>query len=294
RRAAEELYLSRNGVPASACLGIQHTQCIDGRYDSRVAPGMYALRVDIVFPNTAADRAGIRPGDLIIGLNGDIAASEAECNSFTPWIATQMPGAQCEFTVLRDVVGRTYRPSRERGIDSRGFRDLSTRIVRGADDARLPYDAVALEVTSVRDADPRLDLAVGDLIVALNGKRLPAQDPKGALEAWANTRRETEPDAGDSRVPNLPPGFLPRNARRSLRESIQILRGGQRIALEATLGRWPLYISATRDVRRGVRRERLLKLSVEFNQWWREPASSDGLMQNPVSPDPAMFWQMEQ
>ncbi|MCB9853380.1 MAG: hypothetical protein H6819_09825 [Phycisphaerales bacterium] len=269
RRAAEELYLSRQIGPAPACLGIQHTQSVEARYDSRVAPGLFALRVDIVFPNTAAARAGLRPGDLIIGMNGRIASSNEECNSFTSWIFNQKPGTPCEFTVLRNIKGRSFRPAFERGIDRRGFRRLETRVVSGSEDGRLADAAVGLLVTISPSNDTRLDLQPGDLIVGLDGKRLPAENPKQALEDWTNE--------GDALKDT----------------SIQVLRGGQRVRLKATLGRWPLYLAAGRNgIRRGADRDRIIELSSEFEQWWRLPASPD-TSDAPPPRDPSFFWQME-
>lgn len=269
RRAAEELYLSRQIGPAPACLGIQHTPPVDCRYDSRVAPGLFALRIDIVFPNTAAARAGLRPGDLIIGMNGGVASSADECGSYTSWIFSQRPGTHCEFTVLRNISGRSYRPLREHGIDRRGFRRLETRVVNSADDGRIADDAVGLLITVTPTNDTRLDLRPGDLIVGLDGKQLPTENPQEALETWANQ------GGGDRET------------------SIQVLRGGQRVDLQATLGRWPLYLAAGRNgIRRGATRDRILELSSDFDQWWSQPVVPDAA-DRPSLRDPSLFWQME-
>lgn len=289
KRIAKELFLSKRIGPAQACLGIQHTRSIGWRQDSRVAPGLYALRIDTVFPSTAAARAGLKPGDLIIGMNGKLADSETEADSFTGWIFNQKPGTPCSFTILRDIDARLVRPEHERGIDRRGVRGLDTRVVNSSEDDRLPAGGVGLRITSSRNADARLRFEPGDLIVGIDGEPLPLHGAKEALTAWA----EAAPvDDMQNPIPrrNLRRGVLVRE----FGPSLQVLRGGRRMEIDVTLGRWPLYIveSGRAGTRRGARIERIRDIASEFEHWWVEPVVSESHGRLPAR-DPSLYWQME-
>lgn len=289
RRAAKELYLSREIGPAPACLGIEYAQLdIDWRVDSRLAPGFHAIRITSVFPNTAAARAGLKPGDLVIGMNGSVWQSLAERNGFTPWIFNQRPGTSCTLTVLRNIRGRLVEPDNTRGLDRRGFRGLDTRVVSSDEERRLPAGAVGLRVTSVRHADPRLNLAPGDLIVALDGQLLPRVGAQAALETWAS-KQPADINLAIPPQPNVRPRA---NLIVARPPSVQVLRGGRRIELDVTLGHWPLYIAASRTgTRRGASPERLVEIASEFERWWDAPIQSEEKGNTPRR-DPALYWQM--
>lgn len=290
KRAAEELFFSKRIGDAPACLGIGHTIAIRWDEDPRVAPGVHAIRINVVYKNTPAARAGLRPGDLIIGTNGNIAESKQACVEFAGWISSQAPGTLCEFNVLRDINGRVL-PAGP-GIDRRGFRNLETRVIQGSNDVRLPHESVGLLITNARRADPRLGLEPGDLIVAIDGQSLPSDGPKQALANWADAKTPSvDPEAEMRRDPRMP--IARRSRQMKMIPSIQILRGGRRIDLKATLGRWPLDLAEKNSlINRGARLERIVELRGEFDRWWNLPADAESTT-GVTARNPSLFWQME-
>src|ERR1043166_8027366 len=83
---AREVYLTDKLGPPMAFLGISHNAYDLRNVDEpRLEPGATALRIECVFPGTAADRAGIQPGDLLIAINGKRAMIEEPALNMTKW-----------------------------------------------------------------------------------------------------------------------------------------------------------------------------------------------------------------
>lgn len=74
------------GVPGSGYLGVHFGTANDG------------LKIDFVVPNTPAAEAGLKPGDVIVGMNDREVRDYA---SFAPLLASHKPGDQISLKVRR-------------------------------------------------------------------------------------------------------------------------------------------------------------------------------------------------
>lgn len=100
RQVVQQIYVESALGPAPAFLGIQYG-IAPGRPDARSPEGTDPVRIGDVISGTAAEAAGLRPGDLIVRLNGEFIRKIPEGRAFGIWVAKQMPGATCELTVYR-------------------------------------------------------------------------------------------------------------------------------------------------------------------------------------------------
>lgn len=85
-------------------LGISTNRRYPGHdVDPRIPPGRYGVELATVQPNTGAERAGLKPKDIIIGMNGKMLGGERAqiFNNFSSQIRNLGPGQQIQITVLR-------------------------------------------------------------------------------------------------------------------------------------------------------------------------------------------------
>lgn len=86
-------------------LGISTNRRYPGHdVDPRIPDGRFGVELATVQPNTGAERAGLKPKDIIIGMNGEMLAGEKAqiFNNFSSFIRKLGPGQQIDLTILRE------------------------------------------------------------------------------------------------------------------------------------------------------------------------------------------------
>jgi serine protease Do len=145
------------------------------------------VRVTQVYPKSSAERAGVRVGDLIVGLDGKtIPASEPEDFEVLPTMIRQYKiGSKVELTILRGKkefnltveLGESPKLPRE----MRKYRDDNfeftvrdvTFLDRVQEDWEEDQGGALLEVVGEGGWAALAHLAVGDLILAVDGEPIP-------------------------------------------------------------------------------------------------------------------------
>jgi len=128
--------------------------------------------VAAVEPGGPADKAGIKPGDVLLSVNGKAVDRSAE---LPPLVAAVKPGTKANFDVWRDGAKRTIavtvtelkpeqvasaKPTSRRGDDT-GKLGLALR-----------QDDDGLVVENASGPAARAGIQRGDVVVAVNGKRV--------------------------------------------------------------------------------------------------------------------------
>lgn len=282
RNLVHDIYLSERLGSPRAFLGISHSRNIaKSTEDARVPPGSLALPISDTFADLPADRAGIRPGDLWVTLNGKPAAAEDNPRRFTDWIAAQRPGQSCTIGVIRGGEGFRLVTGATPGFKPQQFAQLKVRRIDAATDRRIPAGAAGLMVIEPTGLDPRLGLKAGDLIIGVDDKVLPADGAAERLHEWARSvaRAPAEkPEAGTA-----PPA--PAAA------SLQFLRGGQRLELHATLGRRPAYLKPLPEEVWNADAGSIEAAESGFTQWWDSEFDPGGSFAGEAAED--SLWQMD-
>jgi len=149
--------------------------------DSFGLPRPAGALVGAVQPGFAADRAGVKPGDVIVALNGQPIEDSAMLSRL---IAEQKPGRDVTLEIVRN--GRQRRLTVELGNadaesfaqnDLAGARDEPGRlgvVVRELDDAARRATGIAHGVLVEQAGGPaaRAGLRAGDIILAVNTERV--------------------------------------------------------------------------------------------------------------------------
>lgn len=102
--------------------------------DRRIRPGHIGIRITNVTDDTGAARAGLKKGDLLIGLNGDSIKENFKANAiFGRTIRRLRPGTKITLTILR----RTQRGSRQLDVEATLGR-CPARLVKAGNIAEIP------------------------------------------------------------------------------------------------------------------------------------------------------------
>lgn len=99
REIAEAIIYTEALHPLGGFLGIAPER-IDRKQDQRLAADQSAVRINRVLAHTAASRAGLQPGDLILEVNGQPLAVE-ETAEFIELIGSNPPAAGLRLSLLR-------------------------------------------------------------------------------------------------------------------------------------------------------------------------------------------------
>ena len=302
KRIIREIYIAEMVGPGSAFLGIQHTGRSEYSHSfPRIPAGSSGILVDRVFPSTAADRAGLMAGDLILSLNGERATGKRSALDFTGWIGSQKVGAVCRLGILRGGKGMHLNQDDNPDFDPRSFSKLETSIVRNEDDPRVPKGGVALRVEAKPAGTGASNkLARGDLLIALDGVPISPEDAADVFSKW--TRGEPIAEAlvgpqldqvqgmfqiqGNRRLPNgrdLDPG--------KGNPSVQVLKGGQWIEFDVVLGRRPDYLPDWQTRRGAARAKSINEAVASFETWWDEWLRSGEIVTDHF--DAEAYWRLE-
>lgn len=297
KRIVLEIHLNETVGPVRAYLGISHAP-FDAAFasDSVLVPGGSGLELSTVVPGSAAGLAGLQPGDVLIGLNGERATTEKPAMAFVKWIGEQLPGTPCRITVIMGSEGRILSLENPIGFDPRGFKRAERRLVTWEEDRRLPEGAYGIELTNVERADKRLDLQNGDLIISLNGKRLEAETALSLFEIW--TQWEPQFDFGrdnEQEGRRGQQGFFPnrRVIQKELVPAIQIVRGGKVVDLDIVLTARPSNLRDGRAWQRGMqdRRREFADAEAGFERLWADIFKRDGISSDRA--DAGALWRLE-
>jgi len=263
RYVAREIYLNETMGPRGAFLGISHRAGLRGA-GQLAHPWEAAILVTGIIRETAADRAGLAEGDLIIALNGRSAGPTYSAQEMVGWIAQQTPNTACTLGVLRGARFSRYDLG-SRELSQQAFQDAKFEVVAHGHDARIPEGGTAIRVTDVGARPNELGLAPGTLIIALDDKPIPTEQTLSGLERWIAS------------LPAEPPGEhepLPRDrrgggARRGDNDQrIQLLNAGEFFETDVLLGRRP-YSMAAPVIRADQGGRDALELAMEeFELWW--------------------------
>lgn len=277
-----EIHMTESLGPGPAFLGISLARVrINYLVDARVPADATALLIEHVFLGTAADLGGLRPGDLILTLNGNRATGPSEASQFTAWIGRQKPGTPCRLGVFRGGQGIYLNKTRHPEFDYRALARIQTRVVTSGEDPRLPKGAAGILLMNVAGADPRLKLKEGDLVMALDDKPLNEGEAAETFSRWVRGDR-ADKGSGEENNPmqimgpakpgqaNLPWRDPDSNGKRQQLPSAQILRGGARLELDLVLGRSPAFLPDRRMLLRRIDPNRIERARAEFDAWWRD------------------------
>lgn len=134
-------------------------------FDVKAQQGAF---VSEVLPNSAADKAGIKAGDVIIGLNGQRIASFAELRAK---VATTGAGKEIQLTYLRDGKEKDVKVTLQSDEQSQ---TSATNIIPALEGAELSnYNSKGVkgvEISNVASSSmaARRGLQTGDIIIGIN------------------------------------------------------------------------------------------------------------------------------
>ena len=98
---AEHIFLRQALQAMGGFMGIQ-PNAVDGANVPGLDAGRMVIRVDRVLPHTAAERAKLKFGDLILAIDGEeVPVSSGNTREFIKLIGSKPPGTEVEFQVLR-------------------------------------------------------------------------------------------------------------------------------------------------------------------------------------------------
>ncbi|MFQ5502611.1 MAG: hypothetical protein ACE5EQ_09985 [Phycisphaerae bacterium] len=302
-RIAREIHLTESLGPGPAFLGISLARGrITYMADARVPADATALLIEHVFLGTAADRGGLRPGDLVLTLNGNRATGTSEASRFTTWIGRQPPGTPCLLGVFRGGKGIYLNKTEHPEFDYRAFSRIKTRVISSEEDSRLPKGTEGILLIDVTGADPRLKLKDGDLLVALDDQPLKAGEASNRFSRWVEGGDRTDNGSAVERNPmqimgpakpgqGNPPWWQPNpGGKRPTLPSAQMLRGGKLLELEVILGRSPSYLPDRRMMLQRIDASRVETAEAEFDAWWRDWFTAENVSSDPF--DSSRAWDL--
>lgn len=261
-RIVEEIYVTDAVGPAPAFLGIKRDT--SGIPDPRIPGNAMSELVTGVITCTAAERAGIRAGDLIMSLDGEWITDRYPAEGFVRWIENQRPGTPCRLGSLRGGLGFELREEL-RPLSTEELARIEFDIATQADDARVPSKGAGLLIK--RDAK-LIDLRTGDLILAIDRTLIPAGNAKATFDEWAR-RQSLAPDDDDGNglvIAGEGPAVKTEQVR-----SLHVLRGGTWFYSDVKLGRRPARVGSRA-------RESRIAAYRDFQIWWRETFDPTGLV----------------
>ncbi len=290
---AQEIYLNETIGPIKAFLGIQHRGYDSmSTGDGRIQPGMTGIQLTMVVWGSAASMAGLKAGDMIIGLNGSRGTQDNAASGFMGWIGQQTPGTTCTLTVLRGGEGRLLMNSGEAHFDPRGFSKVSVRLVTSEEEPRLTPGSAGLYLEDVSRADPRLRLEAGDLVLGLDGEMLHADTAVQDFKNWADGKSKPLEEDVVQRMPAFQVGPGGRVVVGMPRPSIQLMRGGRILEVEVTLLGRPPNLERGRVWQRGdVSSARLREADLAFEALWDSTVGRNGPPAD--RRDAAALWRMD-
>ncbi len=98
---AEHIFLKQALQAMGGFMGIQ-PNAVDGANVPGLDEGRMVIRVDRVLPDTAAECAKLKIGDLILAIDGEaVSVSSGNTREFIKLIGSKPPGTELEFQVLR-------------------------------------------------------------------------------------------------------------------------------------------------------------------------------------------------
>lgn len=100
QRIAEHIYFWDRVIGQNGFLGISHRRYADTE-DPRLEPDTAAFTIANVIEDTAAERNGLKIGDLIIAIDGVTLPASASASDFADQIRTKKPGAIMTFDFFR-------------------------------------------------------------------------------------------------------------------------------------------------------------------------------------------------
>ena len=99
---AEYIFLKQALPAMGGFMGIQ-LSAVGGRDYPGLGEGRAAVRVNRVLPDTAAERAKLKIGDLILAVDGEeVPVSAGNTREFIKLIGSKPPGTELSFQVLRE------------------------------------------------------------------------------------------------------------------------------------------------------------------------------------------------
>lgn len=107
QRVIEHVYFWDHVFSKNAFLGIQHVE-YSNPADGRLGDGEAGIEIRNIIEGTSAERAGLKRGDLIIGVDGQRLGSDINRTTFADMIRTKRPGDPMEFLIYRGAEMQTY------------------------------------------------------------------------------------------------------------------------------------------------------------------------------------------
>lgn len=108
QRVIEHVYFWDHVFSRNAFLGIQHVEYRNPA-DGRLGEGEAGIEIRNIIEGTSAERAGLKRGDLIIGVDGQRLGSDINRGTFADMIRSKVPGDAMEFLVYRGSELQTHR-----------------------------------------------------------------------------------------------------------------------------------------------------------------------------------------
>lgn len=274
RRIAEDIRLEQESAGQPGFMGIQMDPA-SGR-DPRGSGPNRCIRVAGTIEGTAAERAGLRTGDLIVAINGKWFSDDFPSANFKTEIERLKAGGRCQIHLLRGGEGYTIE-SLLQAVPPDELAALSVNSVTHEDDPRVAPGASGLRVEREDSATRALELRPGDLILGLNYELLPSSGPADHFKRWVSDIAQGVAGADralsiEEPIPPIPRGISRRDRPRR-GPSMRVLRGGEIIAVTVTLGRRPPPLRAELGANRPA-----VQNSKELSTWWHDVFDPLGLV----------------